>query len=636
MKTLKKLSAVLLSVMLLAALLPANLAFAGSNDKLPVYYNFGDCVIADSSSDFSIHNATYKISTDSVYGKTLKVSGESGKIVQIRYRGTADTCYSANGSLTIKTAIKKYDKNIDTGLRFGVVSAVQPIAFNTDGYIYIAGEKTSYTYDANVWYEVTMTVNHNSGYTESIINGGSYKNLVLSGYSEELIQAAEPSTKNRAYIGAYNGGATDATTFELGYFSVSAGSLTNTQTTAEASFTEDFENAIVSEGAVGRFTNGTATYISSVNDDVYGKVLKVVGGNTYGSMPELPLTGTHILSMSVKTATGAIIYLRNTTQVGSSNQETTLLKFNTSGNIEAGGSHIKVDDENVSYVNDRWYDVKFTLNMEQGKYSVIVTDTVTGENITASDLTLTKITGDGNTPRLRLKTDGSSSPAAYYDSISLSVAGETARLQSITPAPAATGVMVSAEPTVLYSQKLDASTVNTETVAVTVNGEAYSDYDAKLSADGRSIVITHTNPLVENTKFTVNINGVKNIAGTAITAYTYSFTTAKAYEIGDVTFSGAAAGEAGNVTANVNIKFNDNAKHEVAFILAAYDGESGELSAFNFANTKGVNAVEGSGTLSATVENIPAGAKVYAYLWENLATLRPYIPAVQYIATPIQ
>ncbi len=639
MKTLKKLSAILLSVMILATLIPANFAFAATTFT-PEYYDFEgytDTSGTGKPSGFGMggNGATMKPDNDEKYGTTVKIVHTASKKGPNLNKGFAVGNFPSSNILTIRTALKMDNKLANNGISFANVILTY---FGKDGYIYIAGTKTSYTYDISTWYDVAVTFNKTTGYAEAVVNGGAYKNLVISGYNVAIKNMSITGTYVYTAIGSNISQDSNSygAAFEIGYLSLYEGVFA----TPEISFKDDFEDGKLGGYVAAAGTTTATASIAMENDD---KVLMLTDVNAYNGYAykeiELPSTGTVKIGFLAKgpANTGRSISLVGKNEEGI--EKTTVLAqfLNAANNLTEGNIHIggSTPTNGLKWKTDKWHSVVLTLNMD--------THTFSGEiKNQDEDYSLGSATGKAfvnivSDVKLKFTVSGGSKGGnnAYFDDIYVKV-DEPIRLQHMDIAPGTKNVFVSEEPTVYFTEEIDPETVNTENVKLTVNGVAVEDYTPEVGTDGKSIVIKHTELLAGKTKYTVSISNIasKDNSADIAASYSYSFTTAKAYELGAVSFGDATGALGETVPATVSIKFNDTVKHEVAFITAVYDKASGELVACDIDNRKGATAVEGSADLSATVTvpNVEGKTyEVYAYLWDGLTTLRPYIAA-----TPLQ
>lgn len=639
MKTLKKLSAILLSVVLLGTLLPTNLAFAAMDAK---YYDFegytdtsGTGKPAGFGENTPSSSCTILPGSDSVYGTTVKVKmGGSNKQTNINLGLNSDSLPTSK-LLTIRTALKNSDK-----LRAGMALEGNGLAyFGRDGYVYVGTTKTPYTYKVDTWYDLATTVNLTTGDIECVINGDNYTNVITYGSAAAVVGLDFTSWKylQLGMIGSsdnsliYENGVVSDNTLEIGYLSLYEGTFS----TPEKSYIDTFDYGDVASYTTTETDGSTEIYTNGEEKSM--KVVSIGWDYSVTKTLSLPAEGTIKLGISLLGDAKKIGTL------GDANLYNTVVNANSGGHNDFYllGARSNVSDFTAWNVNT-WYSLEFEVDITNkkilnAKAKVKGTDTVVAENNTSVDITgditaLTlktcKVVPTQVTPEVTYQT-------AYYDDIYVKVE-EDIRLQHMDIAPGTTNVFVSEEPTVYFTEEIDPATVNATNVALTVDGAAYADYTPEVGSDGKSIVIRHDNLLAGEKTYTLNISNIaaKDDATDIAGSYSYSFTTAKAYEIGDVLFSGAAAGEAGNVTATVNIKFNDDIAHEVAFIAAVYDKDSGELVTCDIDNRKDTTAVTGSADLTATVTVPDTEGKtyvVYAYLWDGLGTLRPYIAATPLI-----
>ena len=101
---------------------------------------------------------------------------------------------------------------------------------------------------------------------------------------------------------------------------------------------------------------------------------------------------------------------------------------------------------------------------------------------------------------------------------------------SVTPANGATSVSVSTTASAIFSEAMDASTINNSTVELRNASNALIAATASYNATTRTVTLVPSTPLSNSTLYTVTIkagaSGVKDIAGNALAIdYNWSFTT---------------------------------------------------------------------------------------------------------------
>jgi O-glycosyl hydrolase len=125
---------------------------------------------------------------------------------------------------------------------------------------------------------------------------------------------------------------------------------------------------------------------------------------------------------------------------------------------------------------------------------------------------------------------GTALSANYTWSFTTAAAPVAPTVTAVTPANAATGVVISTPVTAAFSQPMSSSTITTATFTLTGPGGAAVDGTVAYTATGSVATFTPSASLAYSTQYTASITtGAQDSTGTALAAnYTWSFTTAAA------------------------------------------------------------------------------------------------------------
>ena len=132
---------------------------------------------------------------------------------------------------------------------------------------------------------------------------------------------------------------------------------------------------------------------------------------------------------------------------------------------------------------------------------------------------------------------GNASPAS--NTVTVTVDKTTPKVSSVNPASGATKVARNTSVTVTFSEAIDSKTlvttptdpanpnVGTSTTFTLTKQGSTTPVTAKVSYDTatKKVTLKASANLEARTKYTVKMSGVKDLAGNALTAYTWSFTT---------------------------------------------------------------------------------------------------------------
>jgi len=130
---------------------------------------------------------------------------------------------------------------------------------------------------------------------------------------------------------------------------------------------------------------------------------------------------------------------------------------------------------------------------------------------------------------------------SYFTTVAAAGDEEAPTVDSQSPVNGATSTAITVSPTVTFSEAMDASTVNTNTVQLrALTGDAIIDANVTYNATSYVATIDPSASLTNGTSYYVWVSGAKDVAGNTVTAYT----TAAAQD-----FETVAAGAAPTVTA---------------------------------------------------------------------------------------
>ena len=100
-----------------------------------------------------------------------------------------------------------------------------------------------------------------------------------------------------------------------------------------------------------------------------------------------------------------------------------------------------------------------------------------------------------------------------------------AKVSTISPANAQTGVPLNAQIIAVMSDDIDRTTVTNSSITVTPSGGSAVAGTVALAADGVTLTFVPTAPLTASQLYNVSVGGFKDVEGNAVTTFTSSFTT---------------------------------------------------------------------------------------------------------------
>ena len=213
-------------------------------------------------------------------------------------------------------------------------------------------------------------------------------------------------------------------------------------------------------------------------------------------------------------------------------------------------------------------------------------------------------------------TEGVSAPTGQQSSTAIleirSAAGTVDNtpptITSVSPVNGATGVAASSTASAVFSEAMNASTINSTNIELRNSSNVLIAATVSYNANTNTTTLTPSSPLVNSTSFTVTIkggaSGVKDAAGNAmVNNYSWSFTT----EAGDIIPPIVTSVTPLNGATNVNTSANIVANFSEPLNAATVTNTSFQLrDAGNNLITASVNTLSGQITLDP-VSNLLAG-----------------------------
>ena len=103
-------------------------------------------------------------------------------------------------------------------------------------------------------------------------------------------------------------------------------------------------------------------------------------------------------------------------------------------------------------------------------------------------------------------------------------------VSSVTPTNGATGVSLNVDPVVVMSEAVQSSTVNTSNVVLLDVNSTPVSTSVSLAVDNKTITITPTASLLDAETYTIQVSGIRDIAGNTMSStFTSTFTTTSTF-----------------------------------------------------------------------------------------------------------
>lgn len=147
--------------------------------------------------------------------------------------------------------------------------------------------------------------------------------------------------------------------------------------------------------------------------------------------------------------------------------------------------------------------------------------------------------------------------------------------------------------------------------------------DYTVSAAGKKITVSFNQELAGGTEYTVRLDRkLADVYGNQLgIPQTYSFTT----EIGTYTIENFVLGQDGK-SASADITVNDENVYPFTLVLAVE--QNGILTEVKIGETQNLRKADGSQTLTVSLDNVPAEAKLRAMLWDSIESMKPYAASI--------
>jgi hypothetical protein len=206
--------------------------------------------------------------------------------------------------------------------------------------------------------------------------------------------------------------------------------------------------------------------------------------------------------------------------------------------------------------------------------------------------------------------------ASDYDWSFTTVAGDITppTVSSVTPVTGATAVLVGSTISAVFSEAMDASTINSSTIELRNSSSVLIAGTLSYNASTRTVMLTPSAALANSQVYTATIksgpSGVKDVSGNALAAdYIWSFTT----EAGDITPPTVTSVTPANGTTGVLVSSSISAVFSEAMNASTISGSTIELrNALNVLVTATVSYNATTRTVTLTPSGALANLQVYS------------------------